>query len=259
MQVVEGRDFGPQPAREALVNRALVRSGFFGEPPVGKRIFSSVDRWWEVVGVLEDVRHWGLDQVPGPEIYIVEFVGPPPGMGGVYFALRSEQNPISLAATVREVVRAQDPRATVDNIATMEQVISNSVSRPRLYTVLLTVFGLCAASLAAIGVFGVLSYSVAQRTQEIGIRAALGATRGAILRLVLTQGLTLTLIGLMVGLAGAAALSRFLEALLFGISALDPLTFVGVTGFFTAIATLAAFVPAHRATKVDPLIALRSE
>jgi predicted permease len=259
MRVVEGRDFGPQPTREALVNRAFVRSGFLGEETIGRRIYSSADRWWEVVGIVDDVRHWGLDRAAGPEIYIVEFVGPPPGMGGVYFAVRSRQDPLVLAGTVRQVIRQQDPHATIDNIASMDQIVSNSLGRPRLYAVLLSVFGLCAAALAAIGVYGVLAFAVAQRTREIGIRAAIGATRGAILGLVVGQGMMLTVTGLIIGLVGASAVTRFIRTLLFGISPLDPWTFAAVSVAFSLVAALASYLPARRATKVDPLVALRCD
>jgi ABC-type antimicrobial peptide transport system permease subunit len=212
-----------------------------------------------VVGIVDDVRHWGLDRAAGPEIYIVEFVGPPPGMGGVYFAVRSRQDPLALAGTVRHVIRQQDPHSTIDNIASMDQIVSNSLGRPRMYAVLLSVFGLCAAALAAIGVYGVLAFAVAQRTREIGIRAAIGATRGAILRLVLGQGMMLTVTGLIIGLGGASAVTRFLQTLLFGISPLDPWTFAAVSVAFSLVAALASYLPARRATKVDPLVALRCE
>jgi putative ABC transport system permease protein len=225
MRVVSGRDFGPQPTREALVNRAFVRSGFLGDQTIGRRIYSSADRWWEVVGIVDDVRHWGLDKAAGPEIYIVEYIGPPPGMGGVYFAVRSAQDPLALTGTVRQVIRQQDSHATIDNIASMDRIISNSLGRPRMYAVLLSVFGLCAAALAVIGVYGVLAFAVGQRTREIGLRAALG----------------------------------FLQTLLFGISPLDPWTFAAVSVAFSLVAALASYLPARRATKVDPLVALRCE
>jgi putative ABC transport system permease protein len=259
LRIVDGRGFGSEPSREALVNRALARSGFLGGTPVGQRIYSSNDRWWEVVGILDDVRQWGLDRAPSPAIYVVDYVGPPPGLGGSYFAVRSEQDPGALAQAVRGIARQLDPEATIDNVATMTEIVSSSIARPRMYTALLSIFAACAAALAAIGVYGVMAYSVSQRTREIGIRTAIGAAQADILRLVLREGLLMTVVGLGLGLAGAAVLTRYFESLLFGVSPLDPLTFVAAAVLFGAVATLAALIPARRATRVNPLVALRVE
>src|SRR6185503_4039802 len=152
-----------------------------------------------------------------------------------------------------------EPQATVDNVATMEQLLSNSLSRPRLYAVLLGIFAGVAVALTAIGIYGVMGYSVAQRTREIGIRMALGAHRAAVMGLVLRQAAAVTVIGIACGIGAAAAVSKYLQGLLFGLTPLDASTFVGVAFLFAAIAMFASYVPARRATKVDPLVALRSE
>ena len=200
-----------------------------------------------------------LDQRAGSEFYIIDFVPAPPGLGGTYFAVRTDADPAAIAASVRGIVRQLDPSATVDNIATMDQIVSNAMSRPRLYAVLLGIFAGVAMILAAIGIYGVLSYLVAHRAREIGIRMALGAQRFRVVALVLRQTAVLTVVGVVVGVIGAAALSRYLEGLLFGLTPLDLTTFVAVVVMFAAVAMLASYVPARRATRVNPLVALRSE
>jgi len=162
-------------------------------------------------------------------------------------------------SNIRAIARQLDPRATVDNIATMDEIVSNSIARPRLYAMLLATFAGIAVTLAGIGIYGVMSFSVAQRRREIGIRIALGARHAAVMGLVLRRGAMLTGLGLAAGLAGAAALTGSLRGFLFGITPLDSATFVAVTVLFAAIALLAAYVPARKATAVDPLAAIRSE
>jgi putative ABC transport system permease protein len=260
LRIVEGRTFssGEAGRGEALVTRAFARSGFFDGPAIGRRIYSGRTTW-EVVGILEDVTQFRLDWGPGSEFYIIDFVPAPPGLGGTYFAVRTDADPAAIIASVRGIVRQLDPAATIDNIATMEQIVSNAMSRPRLYAVLLGLFAGVAMTLAAIGIYGVLSYLVAHRAKEIGIRMALGARRIEVVTLVLRQTAVLTVTGVVVGLAGAAALSRYLEGLLFGLTPLDPATFVAVAVVFGVVALFASYVPARRATRVDPLVALRSE
>ena len=157
------------------------------------------------------------------------------------------------------MVRQVERDATVDDIATMQQLVSDSISRPRFYAVLLGIFAVLAVILAAVGIYGVMAYSVTRRTREIGIRMAIGAGRADVLRLVLGQTLVLTVVGITLGLAGAAAFSRYLAGMLFGLTPLDPTTFMAVALVFSAVAMCAALVPARRATNVDPLIALRYE
>jgi len=260
VRIVEGRTFsnGEAARREALVTQAFARSGFFDGPAIGRQIYSG-ETSWEVVGVLEDIKQFRLDQRGGSEFYIVDFVPAPPGLGGTYFAVRTDADPAAIATSVRSVVRQLDEAATVDNIATMDQIVSNAMSRPRLYAVLLGIFAAVAMVLAAIGIYGVLSYLVAHRAREIGIRMALGAQRFRVVALVLRQTAVLTVVGVVVGVIGAAALSRYLEGLLFGLTPLDVTTFVAVVVMFAAVAMLAAYVPARRATRVNPLVALRAE
>ena len=260
MRIVEGRSFsaGEAGGREALITRAFARSGFFDQPALGRTIYTG-DTSWTVVGILEDINQFRIDQPPASELYILDFIPAPPGLGGSYFAVRTSSDPRSLVSSVRATVRQIDPNATVDNIATMDQIVSNAMSRPRLYAVLLGIFAGVAMLLAAIGIYGVLAYLVSHRTREIGIRMALGAQRMQVLALVLHQAAVLTAIGVAAGVAGAAALSRYLEGLLFGLTPLDATTFIAVVVIFGVVAALAAYVPARRATRVDPLVALRTE
>jgi predicted permease len=261
MRVIEGRGFTADDSarREALINRTLARSGFLGERPIGKRIYSFGNTSWEVVGIVEDVRQWGLDRKADMDMYVVDFVPPPPGLGGIYFAVRTAGEPTAPARSIRDLVRQLEPEATVDNVATMEQLVSNSISRPRLYAVLLGIFAGIAVALAAIGLYGVMAYSVAQRTREIGVRMALGAQRAEVMGLVLRQSVPLIAVGIVLGLIGAAGFTRYLEGMLFGLKALDPSTFIAVSLVFAIVAMFAALVPARRATKVDPIVALRCE
>jgi putative ABC transport system permease protein len=260
LRIVRGRTFsaGELARREALVSRAFANSGFFDGPALGHQIYQGKNTW-EVVGIVEDVRQFNLDQPPGSEMFIIDFVAAPPGFGGTYFAVRTEAVPLALSADVRTIVRQIDPAATFDNVATMEQIVSNAVSGPRLYAVLLGTFAAVAVSLAAIGIYGVLAFIVTQRTREIGIRMALGAPQAAVVSLVVRQSAVQVAVGVLLGIVGAAWLSRYLEGLLFGVRPLDLPTFVVAGVGFTLVALLAAYRPARCATQVDPLVALRAE
>jgi putative ABC transport system permease protein len=164
-----------------------------------------------------------------------------------------------MIGNVRRVVHEIDSRAALENIATMDQVISNWMTRPRMYAVLLGMFAGLAIALAAAGIYGVMAYSVTQRTREIGIRMALGAQRPAVMRLVLGQSLALVAVGLTIGLAGAAGVTRYLEGLLFGLTPLDASTFAGAAVLFGSVAVVASYLPARSAATVDPIVALRAE
>jgi len=260
LRVVEGRGFseGEAGRHEALVTRAFARSAFFDGPALGSRIYSGPDEW-QVVGVLEDVNQFSLQQRPSPEMFIVDFVPAPPGLGGTYFAVRTSLDPSSLVASVRGIVRQIDPAATVDNIATMDQIVSNAMAQPRLYAVLLALFAAVAVALAAVGIYGVLGFIVAHRTREIGIRVALGARPGQVMTLILRQTAALTFVGVVAGVIGAASFSRYLEGLLFGLTPLDTATFAAVVVLFVAVAALASYLPARRATQIEPQVALRAE
>jgi putative ABC transport system permease protein len=264
LRIVEGRSFsaGDAARGEALVTQTFARSGFFDGPAIGGRIYTqgrTGETSWEVVGILDDIKQFRLDQRGASEFFIVDFVPAPPGLGGTYFAVRTDSDPAAIVTAVRGVVRQMDPSAAVDNVATMEQIVSNAMSRPRLYAVLLGIFAGVAMVLAVIGIYGVLAHVVAHRAREIGIRMALGAQRFQVVGLVLRQTVVLTIVGIVAGLAGAAALSRYVEGLLFGLTPLDLTTFAAVVVMFVAVATLASYVPARRAARVDPLVALRAE
>ena len=260
LRVVQGRTFsaGESARREALISRTFANSGFFDGPALGRQIYAGKASW-EVIGIVEDVRQFDLDRPPGSEMFIVDFIMAPPGFGGTYFAVRTENSPLAISADVRTLVRQLDPAATVDNVATMEQIVSNAVSGPRLYAVLLGGFAIVAVALAAIGIYGVLAFIVTHRTREIGIRMALGARSAAVVSLVVRQSAVQIVIGVAAGIGGAALLSRYLEGLLFGVTPLDTLTYAAAGVTFALVALAAAYGPARRATKVDPLIALRAE
>jgi len=203
------------------------------------------------------VRQYGLDQDPDPQVF-VDARQLPPGNPTPYFALRVEGEPTDYASSVREAVREIDASAAIDNIATMQQVVSNGLSRPRLFAVLAAAFALVAAVLAAIGVYGVTAYAVTQRTRELGVRLALGARPAALLLMVIRQGVAWTVVGLLLGVTGSVALSRYLQGVLFGITPADPATFAGVSAMFLLVAILATLIPARRVARVDPLVALRT-
>jgi hypothetical protein len=271
----EGRwlnsDHGVDEPPALLVNRALARR-FFGDATALGRSVNLGGREWHVVGVVDDIRSKGLDQDPEPRAYLDHdrFVAdardagwdklvPVPAPRFLSFAMRVEGEPVTFVPAVHQIVTALEPLAVVDGAVGMDDVVSGALLRPRFYAVLVGFFAVVAMVIAVIGIYGVLSYGVTQRTQEIGIRIALGAKVEQVLTLVLSRGLLMTGAGIGLGLTGAVATTRFLEAMLFGVTPLDRWTFVGVAGVFAAISTLACYIPARRATKVDPLVALRCE
>jgi putative ABC transport system permease protein len=209
-----------------------------------------------VVGVVAEVKQDGLNLARRRSVYLPyeEF-----SMGGLALALRTTTDPLDLTAALRRELKALDPDLPLTQVLTMEEVVMRSVWQPRLYAILFGIFATVALLLAAIGIYGVMSYAVTQRTNEIGIRMALGARGADVLKLVVSEGMKLTLLGVSIGLAGAYGLTRLMTALLFGVSATDPLTFAGVALMLVGVALLACWLPARRATKVDPMIALRCE
>jgi putative ABC transport system permease protein len=211
--------------------------------------------------VVGDVRQVGLDREPGPQVF-VDLRQAPGGTDRAYFAVRMDLGADTNGGTIaslRETVRALDPRASIDAVATMEQIVSNSVAKQRLYAILLALFAAVAVLLASVGVFGIVAYGVTQRTREIGVRMALGATHQDVLWLVLGQSLWLIGEGLLFGLVGAAGTTRLLRGWLFGLTPLDGTTFFAAAALFALVATIAAWLPARRAMRVDPLVALRSD
>jgi putative ABC transport system permease protein len=200
-----------------------------------------------------------MDKPAGPELYfqaqqVNQFLG-----SNVSFVVRSENSSTPLEGSIRNAVRELDPTLPVYNLWSMNELVSKSMVQPRFLALLLATFSGIALFLAAIGIYGVMAYSVAQRTQEIGVRMALGARQYHVLRLVLRQSMVMLVMGTVIGLAGAFALTRLMRTLLFEITATDPLTYVSVIGLLIVVALLASYIPARRATKVDPLVALRYE
>ena len=268
MRITAGRswtdDEGPARLRSVVINDALARRDFPGENPVGQSVYVGNSRTpWTIVGVVQGAREFALDEAPEPEVFAdVRWIGDfafPPYPVGPYFIVRTTGNPAQVMGGLRAAVRGLGAGDSIINVASMNELLTNSLTRPRLYAVWLGIFAAIAVALAAIGIYGVLAYAVEARTREIGIRRALGAQVGHVLGLVLRQSLVLTAAGLAIGLAGAAALSRYLQGMLFGLTPLDPVTYLLAASAFIIIGALAAFVPAHRATAVDPAIALRCE
>ena len=258
MTIVEGRTFRSDDERAVVLNEALARSGFLGPRALGQRVFvAGHPDPSEVVGIVRDVRQYGLDQEPDPQVFVdarqLPLSNPSP-----YFAVRVEGDPAALLASARAAVRELDPAAVIDDVATMQQVVSNALSRPRLFAVLTAAFAVAGAFLAAIGVYGVTAYAVTHRTRELAVRLALGARPRALLLLIVRHVVAWTLVGLSLGVAGSIALSRYLQGVLFGITPVDPTTFAVVCALFLAIAVLAALIPARRIAGVDPLLALRT-
>jgi putative ABC transport system permease protein len=231
------------------------------EDPLGKRIkFPGSEKnpqpWRTIVGVVGDVNQYALDRKPPMQMYLPQAQYPTSSMSLV---VRTAAEPTGTITAIRDEIRGMDPDQAVFNIATMESLMSDSISLRRFSMLLLMIFAAAALALAAIGIYGVISFAVTQRTHEIGIRVALGAGSTDILRLVVVRGMVLTLSGVGIGLVAAAGLTHFMQTLLFSVSATDPATFIAISVLLTGVALVACLVPARRATKVDPMIALRYE
>ncbi|HET6890400.1 MAG TPA: ABC transporter permease [Pyrinomonadaceae bacterium] len=257
--ILRGRNFTDQEVRQSakvtLVSELLVSQVFPNEDPIGKRLVMAMgDQPFEIIGVTGDIRHSALETQPFPAMY-----WPTYATGRTNLVIRTQGDPTSITAAVRREVRAIDLDQPVSDIKTMEQWLDTAVATPRYRTILLGLFALLAVVLASTGIYGVMSYSVAQRTHEIGVRMALGARQLDVLKLVVRQGMGLVLIGVALGLLGAIALTRVMASLLFGVGARDPLTLVVVATLLSLVAFVACYIPARRATKVDPLVALRYE
>lgn len=240
--------------RTAIMNEALASKVFPNEDPLGRRI-QFHGQWWEVVGLVGNVRHRGLDRDAREHIYLPQAFSVFP----CSLVVRTRVPPLTLAETIRREILKLDPDQPVSNVRTLEQIVANAASHRRLMLVVIGLFAAIAALLAAIGLYGVMAYSVSQRTREIGIRMALGSQRVEVQLHVIRQGMRLTMLGVAIGLLGALALTRVLTHLLFGVTPRDPITFVGVTLLLAAVALLACWLPARRAAKVDPMEALRCE
>jgi putative ABC transport system permease protein len=244
--------------RRVIINQALAKKFFPGEDPIGKRIIVSWDDEVpdEIVGIVGDVRQQDLEKEARATIY-----WPPARFTYPYMtvAIRTSNDPRTVVSGAVAALHGLDPNVAAADVKTMEDVIDTSVAQRRLTMLLLSIFAGLALVLAAVGIYGVIGYSVSQRTQEIGIRMALGAPRAAVMRMVIGQAMGLASIGVAAGAVGAWGLTRLMQKLLFGVTASDPLTFVAVAGLLALVAALAAAVPGLRATRVDPVVALRSE
>ncbi len=263
-RVFDDRDNQHTP-KVAIVNEIAARRYWPGENPIGKRVLSGLDedQWSTIIGVVGDVKHSGLDAGADPEMYYHYLQVPPEAMnlteGTVALAIRTSADPAAMTSSVRGELRTLDPSLPVFNVQTMQDLLYGSVAQPRFRTFLISMFAGLALALAALGLYGVVAYSVSQRTTELGIRVALGAQPGSILKLVVFRAAGLASIGLVIGIAATLAGSRVLSRFLFGVRTTDPIT-LGVTCLIILlVAVTASLVPALRAARVDPAIALRAE
>lgn len=262
--LAEGRSFNKLDNQNApkvvIIHESLARRLFPNEDPVGKRLKlinpEHEPDWRTIVGVVKDIRYSGLDDSDRPAIY-TPFAQTP--FLWSYMFIRTKGAPQQMAGSIRSAVKSVNPNLVAAGIRPMEQLVHQSIARPRFNVLLIGSFAALALILASIGIYGVISYSVAQRTREIGIRIALGASRTDILRTVLGRGTVLTSLGVVIGVAASFALTRLMSSLLFGVSATDPVTFISVSALLVAVSLLASYIPARRAMKVDPIEALRYE
>ena len=256
--LLRGRNFTEQEVREmdnvVVVSQQLVATAFPNEDPVGKTIITMFGFPQQIVGVVGDIRHSSLANQPWPTMYF-----PGRDIGRMNLVVRTQGDPLSLAGAVRKEVQALDPDQPISNVKKMSDWVEESVAAPRYRTTLLALFAALAMILAATGIYGVMSYTVTQRTHEIGVRVAIGAEPRDVFRMVIRQGMTLAIIGVVFGLIGAFGLTRLMTTMLFGVEPTDPTTFIGISALLTAVALVACCIPGRRATKVDPLVALRYE
>jgi len=266
IQLVEGRFFTASDGQGApdvmIINQTMARMFWGNQSALGHRIRvynTKENPWCTIVGVVADVKNAGIDKPTGSELYLPFRQPQGGGYGSMYVVLRGKSDAVQFGNTVRRELNQLDPTVPISSVRSMDEVLSTAQSRPRFLTYLLTIFSAVALALALVGIYGVLSYLVARRSKEFGLRMALGAPREHVLALVMKQGATLAGIGLVFGLLVALAFTRLMSSLLFGVRATDPLTFILMPLALAAVALVASYVPARRATRVDPMVALRYE
>jgi putative ABC transport system permease protein len=266
VDVIEGRGFSDADPvgrpHSLLINRTLAHSGFVGENPVGTRVYTG-DVPWDVIGIVEDVRETGLADPPGSAIFAnLEQAGADSRLfehSSPYFAVRTDGSPTALVPAIREIVRQLDPQTAPDRIATMEQILSNSILQPRFYAGMFGLFALIAGTLAVVGIYGSIAFAVSSRTREIGIRVALGASKFQVFRAIVGDMLLLAAVGIAAGVAGGAMLTRYLQQMLFELTPLDPAVFFAMPVVLASAVLGAALLSARPALTVAPLAALRHE
>ena len=265
LSLIKGRDFteaeGMSRSAVAVIDDTMAKRLWPDEDPIGRRfrlVDAAADDWFTIIGVGPAIRRPNFDdrQPPIPAAFVPYPYAPTPNTG---LTIRVEANPTGVTAAVRKEIRASDPGLAIFNVRTMDEIRLRGYWQDRLFGVMFGFFGAVALLLAAMGVYGVLSFAVSQRTQEIGLRMALGAERHRVLRMVVRQGVALTLLGVLFGLVGAFGVTRVIGTLLYHVTPTDPASFLGVSLFLTLIATIASYLPARRATAVDPVVALRNE
>ncbi len=260
--LLKGRDFSGRDTEAAptvaIINQAMVRQFWPHQDPIGARISTDGQHWYSIEGVIGDVRQRGLRADPVPEIYL-SYLQDPYAWPYLSLLIRTASDPMKLVPTIQSTIWTVDKNLPIAGVTTMEQIRSGSIAQPRLTALLLTVFASLALILASVGIYGVVAYSVTQRTHEMGLRMALGARVADVLGMVVGQGMVLVGCGVALGLAGAFAMTRVLTKFLWSVKPTDPFTFISVSLLLAAVALLASYIPARRATKVDPMVALRYE
>jgi len=263
--ILRGRDFSDSDTRDGMqvtiISLAMAKKFWPGEDPIGKEVGPGSKRFpvATIIGIAANVKHLSLREDAGPEMYVLYNQKIWPSLLTMQFAVRTKADPASVISGARDAIRSVDPDLPIAKVAPLTLLVENSMTQPRFSMLLLGAFGVLAVILASVGIYGVISYSVGQRTREIGIRMALGAQRRNVLGLVLGQGARLAGLGIIIGLVAAFALTRLMASLLFGIAPRDPLTFFTVPLLLMAVALAACYIPARRAMRVDPMVALRDE